>query len=39
MTPHVGGVTSDAYVNMGIAAANNVIDVLRMPHPSQPKTA
>ena len=29
MTPHIGGVTSDAYVNMGIAAANNVIDVLK----------
>jgi D-3-phosphoglycerate dehydrogenase / 2-oxoglutarate reductase len=29
MTPHIGGVTSDAYVNMGIAAANNVIETLR----------
>jgi D-3-phosphoglycerate dehydrogenase len=32
MTPHIGGVTSDAYVNMGIAAANNVIDVLQKSH-------
>ncbi len=28
MTPHIGGVTGDAYVNMGIAAANNVIEAL-----------
>ena len=28
MTPHVGGVTSDAYRNMGTAAANNVLAVL-----------
>lgn len=29
MSPHVGGVTSDAYVNMGVAAAKNIIDVLQ----------
>ncbi|APV48649.1 3-phosphoglycerate dehydrogenase [Betaproteobacteria bacterium GR16-43] len=29
LSPHVGGVSEDAYVNMGIAAANNVIGVLR----------
>ena len=29
LSPHVGGVTSDAYVNMGTAAARNVLDVLR----------
>lgn len=28
MTPHVGGVTGDAYVNMGIAAAKNVIETI-----------
>jgi D-3-phosphoglycerate dehydrogenase / 2-oxoglutarate reductase len=25
LSPHIGGVTSDAYVNMGVAAANNVL--------------
>ena len=29
LTPHVGGVSEDAYVNMGTAAARNVLDVLR----------
>lgn len=29
MSPHVGGVTSDAYVNMGVAAAKNIIDALK----------
>jgi D-3-phosphoglycerate dehydrogenase len=28
LTPHVAGVTSDAYVNMGTAAARNVLTVL-----------
>lgn len=28
MTPHVGGVTEDAYRNMGTAAANNILSVL-----------
>jgi D-3-phosphoglycerate dehydrogenase len=28
LSPHVGGVSEDAYVNMGIAAANNVLAVL-----------
>jgi len=28
LTPHVGGVSEDAYVNMGVAAAKNVLDVL-----------
>ncbi|MDM0018929.1 NAD(P)-dependent oxidoreductase [Variovorax saccharolyticus] len=28
LSPHIGGVTSDAYVNMGVAAARNVLDVL-----------
>lgn len=28
LSPHIGGVTSDAYVKMGVAAANNVLAVL-----------
>lgn len=28
LSPHIGGVTSNAYVNMGVAAANNTLDVL-----------
>jgi len=28
LTPHIGGVTSAAYVNMGVAAANNALAVL-----------
>lgn len=28
LSPHVGGVTADAYVNMGVAAARNVLDVV-----------
>jgi D-3-phosphoglycerate dehydrogenase / 2-oxoglutarate reductase len=28
LSPHIGGVTSDAYVNMGVAAARNVRSVL-----------
>ncbi|MDM0106940.1 NAD(P)-dependent oxidoreductase [Variovorax sp. J22R24] len=28
LSPHIGGVTSDAYVNMGVAAAKNALDVL-----------
>jgi D-3-phosphoglycerate dehydrogenase len=28
LTPHTGGVTSDAYVTMGIAAARNILAVL-----------
>jgi len=39
MSPHIGGVTSDAYVNMGIAAAKNVIDVLQLPPQRQPQPA
>ncbi|WP_332740468.1 NAD(P)-dependent oxidoreductase [Hydrogenophaga sp.] len=29
LSPHIGGVTSDAYVNMGVAATRNTLDVLR----------
>jgi D-3-phosphoglycerate dehydrogenase len=25
LSPHIGGVTSDAYINMGVAAANNIL--------------
>ncbi|RZT91720.1 D-3-phosphoglycerate dehydrogenase [Advenella incenata] len=28
LSPHIGGVTGAAYVNMGVAAANNVLEVL-----------
>lgn len=28
LSPHIGGVTSDAYVNMGVAAAQNILEVL-----------
>jgi D-3-phosphoglycerate dehydrogenase len=28
LSPHIGGVTGDAYVNMGIAAATNALEVL-----------
>lgn len=28
MSPHIGGVTSDAYVNMGVAAVRNTLAVL-----------
>lgn len=28
LSPHIGGVTGDAYVNMGVGAANNVLSTL-----------
>jgi D-3-phosphoglycerate dehydrogenase / 2-oxoglutarate reductase len=28
LSPHIGGVTADAYVNMGVGAAKNVLDAL-----------
>lgn len=28
LSPHIGGVTRDAYINMGVGAARNVLDVL-----------
>jgi D-3-phosphoglycerate dehydrogenase len=28
LSPHIGGVTSDAYIGMGVGAANNVLAVL-----------
>ena len=30
LSPHIGGVTSDAYVNMGVAAAQNVLNCLKL---------
>jgi D-3-phosphoglycerate dehydrogenase len=29
LSPHIGGVTGDAYVKMGVAAAQNILDALR----------
>lgn len=29
LSPHIGGVTSDAYVNMGVAATRNTLEVLK----------
>jgi D-3-phosphoglycerate dehydrogenase / 2-oxoglutarate reductase len=29
MSPHIGGVTADAYVKMGVAAADNVLAILK----------
>jgi D-3-phosphoglycerate dehydrogenase / 2-oxoglutarate reductase len=31
LSPHIGGVTGDAYVNMGVGAARNVLAVLAEP--------
>lgn len=31
LSPHIGGVTGDAYVNMGVGAAKNVLAVLEHP--------
>jgi len=31
LSPHIGGVTSDAYVNMGVASAKNLLAVLVKP--------
>jgi D-3-phosphoglycerate dehydrogenase / 2-oxoglutarate reductase len=28
LSPHIGGVTADAYINMGVGAAKNLLDVL-----------
>jgi D-3-phosphoglycerate dehydrogenase len=29
LSPHIGGVTGDAYINMGVGAARNVLAVLQ----------
>lgn len=39
MSPHIGGVTGDAYMNMGIAAAKNIIDALQNTQVGKTKTA
>jgi D-3-phosphoglycerate dehydrogenase len=31
LSPHIGGVTSDAYIGMGVGAASNVLAVLEQP--------
>jgi D-3-phosphoglycerate dehydrogenase / 2-oxoglutarate reductase len=31
LSPHIGGVTSDAYINMGVAAVKNILEALS-PH-------
>ena len=36
LTPHTGGVTSDAYVSMGVAAARNILAVLA-PETEKPR--
>lgn len=28
LSPHIGGVTGDAYINMGVGAVNNILEVL-----------
>ena len=33
LSPHIGGVSEDAYVNMGTAAARNALAVLSQPRP------
>jgi D-3-phosphoglycerate dehydrogenase len=29
LSPHIGGVTADAYIHMGVGAAKNVLQVLK----------
>jgi D-3-phosphoglycerate dehydrogenase len=29
LSPHIGGVTADAYIHMGVGAAQNVLQVLK----------
>jgi D-3-phosphoglycerate dehydrogenase len=35
LSPHIGGVSEDAYVNMGVAAAQNILAVLRSGQKSE----
>lgn len=35
VTPHIGGVTADAYVKMGVVAVQNALAVLRRTHAAQ----
>lgn len=39
LSPHIGGVTADAYVNMGLGAARNVLDALASQAPAVQKPA
>ena len=39
LSPHIGGVTGDAYVNMGVAAAKNVLAVLDPATPQVQRAA
>jgi D-3-phosphoglycerate dehydrogenase len=32
LSPHIGGVTADAYINMGVGAAKNVLQILGVNH-------
>ena len=35
LSPHIGGVTGDAYIHMGVGAVRNILDVLPAPaHPA-----
>ncbi|SAI28428.1 D-3-phosphoglycerate dehydrogenase [Bordetella ansorpii] len=34
LSPHIGGVTPEAYIGMGVGAARNVLDVLGIAHPA-----
>ena len=34
LSPHIGGVTPEAYIGMGVGAARNVLDVLASAHPA-----
>ncbi|SAI69542.1 D-3-phosphoglycerate dehydrogenase [Bordetella ansorpii] len=34
LSPHIGGVTPEAYIGMGVGAARNVLDVLAGVHPA-----
>jgi D-3-phosphoglycerate dehydrogenase / 2-oxoglutarate reductase len=36
LSPHIGGVTGDAYVKMGVGAAQNLLQALQMPQHSVP---
>jgi len=31
LSPHIGGVTGDAYLNMGLGAARNILAALQVP--------
>lgn len=39
LSPHIGGVTQDAYINMGVGAARNVLEMLSGAKTVQPDAA